>query len=214
MSAPVPEQVDERTVRLPSGELLRICDFPDCEQTFVLSPRGFGPKRKRCDEHLNKTPPGSHRKKERAPTSINFNLPKAPGKKDPALEAVERRAMWLAGMVSVAVLFLGQPEDAADIERGRELWAKSVGELAEYEPWLKKLAAGGEGSARVMAWVKVGTATGAMLLPIFLRHDALPAFLANLFRQMEQTPQADVMGQVFQAMNERPPGEPADAPAA
>lgn len=215
-SAGAVERVDDATVRLPSGELLRICAYPGCEATFTVN----SPSQKRycCTDHKGWKRPraGSAAQADRPPASVQINLP-GPGKpkaKDPALAAVEKRLASIAGIASVAVLLMGQPLDAADIERHRATWAAAGAELAAYEPWLRKLAAGGETSERFMAWLKFLAATGAMALPIILRHDVLPAPIANLLHTMESTPEVDVMGRVFAAMASETPGDgPASAAA-
>ena len=68
--------------------------------------------------------------------------------------------------------------------------AKAVRDLAEYEEWLRKLAAGGELTGRAMAWVNLALVLCAMLVPILLRHGALPenmaAMLGNIFATADQ----------------------------
>ena len=200
------EMIDEATVRTATGELLRLCAMPGCQETFTI--KYPSENRRNCDTHkgqrVDGRPSGAHGRGggDRPPSSVrvDLNLGKPAKTKDPALEAVEKRLSSIAGMMAVVVLLVGQPEDAADIERARAQWAAAGAELAAYEPWLKKLAAGGEASERVLAWVKFATATGAMLVPILLRHDVLPAPLANLLGAMASSPEADAMGRVFEAM--------------
>ncbi len=120
--------------------------------------------------------------KDKAPPSVTVNIagPKSTGK-DPALDAVEERARQLAQIIAGLVMMAGQPADALDIQKGSEPWSKAVRELAVYEPWLKRLAAGGEESGRVMAWVAVIASTLGMTMPILLRHNVLPEKLASSF---------------------------------
>lgn len=197
------ERVDDYTVRLPTGELLRLCAWPECDESFIV-PKGQH-ARKYCDTHKgSKHAPGTKGapRRDTPPASVNVNFPKPTTNKDPALAAVERRLLGMAGVVSMALLLFGQPLDAADIERARPTWAAAGAELAKYEPWLKKLAAGGESSDRMMAWLAFLGATFGMVTPVLLRHNALPAPVANLLRSMEETPEADAMGKVFAAMHD------------
>jgi hypothetical protein len=107
--------------------------------------------------------------------------------KDKDLAAVEERARQLATTVAAVVLLMGQPEDAADLQRGAAVWGKSVADLAEHEEWLRKLAMGGETSARAMAWLQFAIATGALVSPILIRHELLPANLAAMAGTILQT---------------------------
>jgi hypothetical protein len=85
----------------------------------------------------------------------------------------------MAGLVAVLLTVAGQPEDAQDIEAAKDAWAKAVRELGDHEAWLRKLGEGGETSDRAVAWLKFLIATLAMLLPILLRHGAIPANVAQ-----------------------------------
>jgi hypothetical protein len=159
-----------------------------------------------CPEHRGKKAEQARRRARRAagrdtaPGSVrvDVNIGKGGGrsKKDPALEAVERRAANFAGLIAVGLFALGAPEDAADVERGREAWAATVGHLAEYEPWLKRLAAGGETSDRALAWIQFAIATGALLTPILLRHRVLPEPIHRILAA-QATGDADLFGAVM-----------------
>jgi hypothetical protein len=152
---------------------------------------------------------GAKRQKQRAdtaPPSVTVNLPntRAP-KGDPELQAVEDRARMLVELLSAVVLMAGQPDDALDIQRGAPAVAKAARELAQYEEWLKKLAAGGETSGRVMAWVGLLTTLAAIVLPIMARHGALPDAIAQVFGQVAAT---------VETMTDSPASDPDDATAA
>lgn len=150
------------------------CDVPGCDFS-AKSARGLN--RHKITSHGAK-PQG---RQDRQPRSINVNLgqPRV-NKKDAELEAVENRAKQIAQILAALVLLAGQPEDSADIARGSAQWAEAVRDLSEYEAWLRKIAAGGESSARAVAWVKFAVATAAIALPILLRHKVLPENIADI----------------------------------
>ena len=169
---------------VPDGRMKQ-CGQIGCEQLFSTDGPG-GHFRKYCDEHQ---PPkkskakGKRPKRDTAPPSINFNIgPKAKGK-DPALQAVEDRAKELVQLAAAITLIAGLQADALDLQRGSDAWAKTVRDLAEYEDWLKKLASGGETTGRAMAWVQFALATVALLMPILMRHEALPAGISKMASQ-------------------------------
>ena len=146
---------------------------PVCERTFKL--------KNHLTNHLKshgvKTP-----KKDKAPPSVTINLGEKKPAKDPVLDAVQERARQLANLCGMVVLGAGQPDDAIDIINGAEAWSQAVRELAVYEAWLRKLAAGGEESGRAIAWFTFIAATIGMILPILLRHEVLPERLAHSFK--------------------------------
>lgn len=167
-----------------------LCAFPDCDNTFVRSPIGFGKKRKFCDEHLSKgsSRPGK-RARDRKPAGLNVNVQVGGTKKgkDAELDKVRANALMLANVIAGAMAMLAAENetlkaDAADVHAGAEPWADSVRELARYEDWLRKLAQGGEATERAMAWVGFIFATVGMLVPILLRHKVLPAEVAQLIQ--------------------------------
>lgn len=199
------EGVDPETAALLAepDEPERLC--PDCDITEADLPAGanlgqrVGLHRKRTHGYVSprpykpkgrKVPPaqprpaGRHyagdRPKDRPPTSIKVTVGGSSGSKsDPVLAQVEQRAKQLAQGVAVGLLLLGQADDARDVQAGSEQWARSVRELAVYESWLKNLAAGGEASARAIAWLQFAMATMALSLPILLRHGAIPESIAR-----------------------------------
>lgn len=147
---------------------------PDCDKPPFKNRAGLASHTKNV--HGTKAPPKP--KADQAPASVVLNLGGDSKKKDPDLEAVEARAKQLVGLIAALVLLAGQADDAVDLQKGSEAWAKTVAELAEYEPWLKKLAAGGEMAGRTAAWISLVVATAALALPILVRHEALPAQIA------------------------------------
>jgi hypothetical protein len=133
-------------------------------------------------------------KSDSTPPSIVLQFPGDKPSKltDPVLAAVQERAEGLMKMAAALVLLAGQEADAVDMEKGAERWSYSVAELATHEKWLKALAAGGESSARTLAWIQFLVATGLIVLPMFLRHDTLPtpmAKAASMVMGMADTPQ-------------------------
>jgi hypothetical protein len=148
-----------------------------CERTFE-KPNHLANHAKTHGPHV---PRSRAKAKDKAPASVTINLGKDKPTKDPVLDAVEERARQLANLCGMLVLGAGQPDDAIDIINGSEAWAKAVRELAVYEAWLRKLAAGGEESGRAIAWFTFVVATIGMILPILLRHEVLPEKLAHSF---------------------------------
>jgi hypothetical protein len=106
------------------------------------------------------------------------------GAKPEQLAAVEARALQIA-QLSAAVILMAtagphREADAADIAMGAPAWAAAVKELAVYEPWVRKLAAGGEMSERAMAWVAVVMATAGIASPILVRHEIVSGRVTQL----------------------------------
>jgi hypothetical protein len=166
---------------------LKICQEPGCDAELPTGNPGDH-FRRYCGEHApapRKTRGKAKRPtRDRTPPSIAINVgPRAKGK-DATLDAVEDRARQLCQLAAAVVLMAGQPEDAVDLQKGSDPFAKAVRELAEHEQWLRKLAQGGETSARALAWVQFATALLAMMLPILLRHGALPAGISSMAESM------------------------------
>jgi hypothetical protein len=131
---------------------------------------------------------GAKKKKapaDKPPTSVNINLGanKSTGK-DKDLAAVEERAKQLMQTVAALLLLTGNQADSGDLARGADPWSKSVRELAQYEDWLRKLAAGGEMTGRAMAWINLTLVTLSIATPILVRHKVLPDNLAELATNM------------------------------
>ncbi len=170
----------------------RTCAAPGCDE---LLPEGSHKWRKYCDEHQPpKVAPKGKRKappRDRRPPSININLPgRGQTKKDAELETLQARAEALANGIAAVLAISGRPDDGLDIQRGAKAWAMSVRQLGVHEEWVRKLAAGGEASERAMAWVGFAMATGAIAVPIMIRHGAMPTALANIIEKMAPTEQA------------------------
>jgi len=167
----------------------RTCEWPGCNETFVIGHRYFEQKRKYCDDH--RTPRKGAGGTDRAPGSIKIQLgagaPRG-SKKDAELEKVEERAKQLVELIATLILVAGQVEDSTDLIKGAPAFARATKDLAQYEEWLRKLAQGGDTAGRATAWMGFIVATLAMLLPILLRHGALPKNIADLARQVLQTP--------------------------
>lgn len=173
------------------------CQSPDCDRRFT---RSTHLRRHMLEQHGIDPPPGAPLKDpalsgkpgrpagDHAP-QINLNLGGGSSGKgvDKDLAAVEQRAKQIATTVAALVVLMGQQADAIDINNGAEQWAASVRQLAEHEEWLKKLATGGETSARAMAWLQFAIATGTLALPILIRHEVLPSNLAEIASNMIET---------------------------
>ena len=162
-----------------------VCKADGCETHTPVGDNGR--KRYYCDEHQHLA---AHAKKDRPPGSVKIQIgpeKATPGRKASELEQVQARAQQLAQMIALLVMSLGQAEDANDILKGSEAWAAAVKNLAQYEDWLRKLAAGGETAGRATAWITVLMATLAMLTPILLRHGAVPDGLRPIAEAMSGT---------------------------
>jgi len=167
---------------IPEG--FKQCAEPGCSELF--EPTGPGSQwRKFCDTH--KPAPREKKakkpKRDTAPPSVTFNIGPKAKPKDAALQAVEDRARELVQLAAAITLIAGLQADAIDLQNGSDAWAKTVRDLAEYEDWLKKLASGGETTGRAMAWVQFALATVALLMPILMRHEALPSGIAKMATQ-------------------------------
>lgn len=161
------------------GPTVRTCAREGCTNTFEVNPRGFGAKRLYCDEHAKKAGP----KKDRAPRSartVKITMAPRPNRAAADQAKMEERVKGLLTTIAGLVQFLGEAEDAADIRRGRDTLAAATAQLAEYEPWLKKILSGGKASDRVMAWVAFVMALLTVAIPIADRHGLIPAQLKEL----------------------------------
>lgn len=119
---------------------------------------------------------------QEAPGSININLgapagrkSKADAKKDRDAATVEAKAAQLAQMIVIVLTMVQQGEDATIVQNGAEQWAKAVGGLGPYEPWLVKLCEGGETAGRAMAWLTAILATLGIAVPVLIHHNLIPA---------------------------------------
>jgi hypothetical protein len=173
------EQVLLSSEQVPlSDDAPQVFDALTCE-TCGRSFRAKNNLANHLKTHGPHVPRASRAKKDKAPASVTINLGKDKPTKDPVLDAVQERARQLANLCGMLVLGAGQADDAIDIINGAEAWSQAVRELAVYEAWLRKLAAGGEESGRALAWFTFVVATIGMVLPILLRHEVLPEKLAH-----------------------------------
>jgi hypothetical protein len=195
--APPASQVDPPEDPPDGGE--EMVDCPECGPIPLAGlPNGFNtPARLALHRRRVHGVEGQSRKsvKARRPqraTTVTVNMPKpATAKRDPVLEQVEQRAKFIANMTASLVLMIGQEADALDIAKGADPWAASVKNLAKYEDWLKALGQGGETPERVTAWVEFLMATGAMALPILLRHGAIPDAIAKVLTFSDMAPPSE-----------------------
>ncbi len=148
------------------------CDQEGCEQTFDTAQQ-LGYHRWRA-HGIKKAAAPKRTKRDRPPATVKIQVgpEKATTAKSDA--ATKARIEQLVSMICGGLAMAGQAQDAADIMRGREQLALAVVELAKYEPWLRRLLAGGEATGRVMAWVTLGLTVLMMAIPILDRHGALP----------------------------------------
>ena len=165
---PMADLLGEEGSPFPEPEPEFVCET--CGQSF-LSKAGLGSHR-----NTHKTRPAKAGKKDASPTSIKVEMGTraASPAKDKDLQAVEDNARQLVQWIAAITLMVGQGEDALILQKGSGPWASSVRELAAHEEWLRKIMAGGETSARALAWIQFLTATGAIALPILLHHGMLP----------------------------------------
>ena len=193
LSGPDPDETDsEVTARLeaarakpPTGRRCKRCDLP--------LPEGAPASQRYCDEHR----PGATHSGMTGPnepvnqTTINVGSTRASSKTTKAaqkaeqLDAVERntRALFehfVAPMLNMAADARQNPllkDDAADFHNGAPAIAKATRNLAEHEDWLRKMLAGGEASARAVAWMGFLFTVGPVVVPVLVRHKVLPAEL-------------------------------------
>lgn len=182
------------------------CALKDCPGPVPQSEKG-GRQAIYCEDHKGNT--AERRRIRRAwnkdhgvtpqdegPSNVTFQFgngkPPNKGGKGTAsaaeLAAVEARAKQLTKGLAILVM-MGPPDaarkaDAADLLAHGDAFAAATRDLAVYEPWLRKLGAGGEASERGTAWVAFAVATGAMLTPILLRHEVIKGGMANVLQSM------------------------------
>lgn len=114
-------------------------------------------------------------RREKAPPSLKITLgtPKA-GAQPKSTQLVEAKAKQFAMMACGIMFAVGLRDDAKQLGNGTDEWAKAVGQLGPYEPWLVKLCEGGEMSGRAIAWLGVATATMGLAMPSLLAHGVIP----------------------------------------
>lgn len=177
---PTRDDAPPMDVAAPFAGSVDFCQKPGCDQPLPIP---HHVTRKYCDEHQpNSSKKTGKVKKDKSPPNvvIDMGVGKQTSKGDKELAAVEAKAAQIASVLAALVLMAGQPEDAEDITKATPQWSKSVRELAEHEAWLRKIATGGETSARAMAWITFAVATVSMVLPILLRHKALPENISTM----------------------------------
>lgn len=195
-------RVDDVTVELPTGEWVRVCADENCDETFIVNKRGLGINRKYCAEHLStgggrgqpKRKPGT---KDKRPPSVRVQVgggrSRAP-KGDPELAAVQQRVEQVVGIGAGLLALAGGehgPADALDINAGKAELAAAIAGLAEFYPVIRKLAAGGEASAKATAWFRLVVALVAMLVPVLVRHGAVPDSIAQFLALADVHPAPD-----------------------
>lgn len=175
----------------------RPCELPDCPGIVEA---GSTSATKFCPPHRGRDPKArkarrdwlrEHGPKDATPINIQVGGGKGKGKNDTRgdaqpgeLDAVHARGLQIA-QITAALVLMGtkgqhREADALDIARGAEGWATSLRELAVYEPWVRKIAAGGEASERATAWVGFLVASAAIASPILVRHEIIKGGMANL----------------------------------
>jgi hypothetical protein len=104
---------------------------------------------------------------------------------------VEKQAEQYAKMLAALIVMIGSenPQLRADAEvlvKNSGKWATSVRGVAEYEPWVAAMFTGSTMSGRAMAWLQFAIATGTILFPIAMNHNAVPPKIAAMLQQASQ----------------------------
>jgi hypothetical protein len=176
----------------------KACKLPGCPGTV---PPDAANRREFCDEHTGRDAAARRRRKEwmkehgpangDTPPKIAVQIGTGGtkgkargGAKAEELAAVEERALQIcqltAALVMVATKAPHNLADAADISAASPAIAAATKELAVYEPWLRKLAAGGEVSGRATAWLGMLFALATAASPILVRHEVIKGGVAEL----------------------------------
>lgn len=180
----------------------RLCELPGCENYL---PADSHHTRHYCDEHAGRSSQArtarKNARKAAGGTSSTGDTPPAqvviglgggaaskkstPRKaKEAELDAVKERAAQIiqltAGLVMVASKGPHKEADAMDIANGAEPLSGAVRELAVHEAWLRALGAGGEMSARALAWVGLIVTAATVASPILVRHEVIKGATAEL----------------------------------
>lgn len=185
-----PELDSDVTAQLEAARqrICKKCDKP-IEQT--------GSKGRPLSYHPDCRPGATHSGmtgSDQAGTTINVNSTDTTSRKGKAaalkaeqLEKVEQNTKalfehFVAPMLNMAAQANNNPllaADAIDVHTGAPAIAKATRNLAEHEDWLRKMLAGGEASARAMAWVGFAFTVGPIVVPILVRHKVIPEQLAG-----------------------------------
>lgn len=123
-------------------------------------------------------------KKEAAPTNVRISFGSGRKAKSSDAELVETKAKAAALMIATGLTLMGQNNDGKILADGAEQWARAVGGLAPYEPWLVKLCQGGEISGRAMAWATAGVATAGIVVPCLMAHGVALGPLEKMFESV------------------------------
>ena len=173
---------DAIATELPAGDPTKPFGCDICGNTYTRKDRL---NRHRKEQHqAPPAPAGSpgrpRKNRDAPPTTVRIDLGSRAKAGSSDLAKVEERAGQLVNTLAAVVLLMGQPDDAVDLQRGADAWAGSVRELAEHEEWLRKLFTSAEDAGRMVAWLQFAMATGGLVMPILIRHGALPGNLAEL----------------------------------
>lgn len=172
----------EEEAQSPDVAPTLLCGFEGCGYTPPLA-AGSGGERAlgahRYHAHGIKGQGKKKARRDRAPRSatININAAPRPNRAQADRAKSEEKVKGLLAVLAGTLNALGETTDAAIIQAHRETVAAALAQLAEYEPWLKKLLSGGKASDRMLAWVATVMALAAMLIPIADHHGLIPAEL-------------------------------------
>lgn len=195
---------EDTPVRAPASESpAKQCAYPGCSEPALKREGNRGRPPTMCAEHA----PVKRERVKPASVTVNIRPPASRvARAEKELAEVEARAHQLMQVAAALVLIIGHEGDAQDMANGAEQWAKAVRGLAEHEAWVRKLAAGGEASARTIAWIQFAVATGAILVPILIRHKALPKGVSQALGTVMGLADEMRAQQAADQGNDQPPG--------
>lgn len=161
-------EVDDRTcVRIIDRKTGELCGEP--------LPQGARNDRKYCDEHRAK---GGNT--DKAPRSVNINLPRQPvsaKKKD-----ADRVTAAMLGYLGIMEgLFRAANDDvcADAVKRAAPGLAQAVGSLSEYHPVLVKVLAPLKATGEATAWLMLVVAAGPFVVAVLAHHELIDKTLAE-----------------------------------
>lgn len=185
-----PPFIDAQATETPPAPSRGDCPEPGCDWTYkpgtTNKGRDLGAHRKAKHGIAGQSAWSAGKRRghkvprDQAPPSVRVDIRAGArttgAKSDPTLDAVERRAAQLVGTIAAVLYLVQQVDDAKDLQGGKDAWAKSVRDLAVHEEWLRKLMGqtGGDASERFLAYISFVMSTVAMLLPVLVRHGAVP----------------------------------------
>lgn len=172
------------------------CDFStDSRQRFGLH---------RWQRHQIRST-ASKPKKDRRPRSagtVRIDMAPKPNRAQMDRAKTEEKVKALLSTIVGVTRLMGEETDAVIIASHRDAVAAALAQLAEYEPWLKKLLSGGQASDRALAWIAAIMAMAAMLIPIADHHGMIPEGLKAELAMMGFVPRpvtvADSGGDAYQ----------------